>query len=37
MEGAGANVRSDLYAHFQSTYENAIVVVGSNKLPASEA
>lgn len=36
MEGEGANVRKDLFAQFQSCYKDVIVVVGSNKLPATE-
>ena len=37
MEGRGATVRADLYKQFDTAYKNAIVVVASNKLPASEA
>ena len=37
MEGRGATVRADLYKPFDIAYKNAIVVVASNKLPASEA
>ena len=37
MEGRGASVRNDLYKLFKTSYENVIVVVASNKLPASEA
>ena len=37
MEGRGASIRNDLYASFETVYEDAIVVVGSNKLPATEA
>ena len=37
MEGAGMNVRNDLFAQFKTCYKDAIVVIASNKLPASEA
>ena len=37
MEGAGINARNDLFAKFASCYKNVVVVIASNKLPASEA
>jgi len=37
MEGEGASVRKDLFAQFQACYRDVVVIVGSNKLPASEA
>jgi hypothetical protein len=37
FEGEGANVRKDLYASFMSSYEDAVFVVASNKLPGTEA
>ena len=37
MEGSGGLVRADLYKQFDTAYKNAIVVVASNRMPASEA
>ena len=37
FEGEGAAIRKGLYEQFRECYENAIFVVSSNDLPASEA
>jgi len=37
FEGEGASVRTGLYKQFEETYKNAIFVIASNQLPASEA
>lgn len=37
MEGEGASVRKDLFAPFTECYKDAVFVIASNTLPASEA
>jgi len=37
FEGEGANVRKDLYAGFEPTYQDVAFVIASNKLPGTEA
>jgi hypothetical protein len=37
FEGEGASVRKGLYQNFTEVYENAVFVIASNALPASEA